>query len=119
MSTNVESKSAHKAGAFDIRTFIAALIGIYGVVLVLMGIFSTSEEDLAKADGLNVNLWAGIGMIVAAVLFQAWAMLRPVVVPDDPAELDTDDEADGETGSGTAPDADSREDGDGRSPSAH
>ena len=83
MSNSTETESAHKAGAFDIRTFIALLIGIYGIVLVLMGLFGTDDEQLAKSDGLNVNLWAGIGMVVVAALFQAWAMWRPVVVPDD------------------------------------
>ncbi|MGH3586455.1 MAG: hypothetical protein ACRDQ0_09025 [Pseudonocardia sp.] len=81
MSNPTQPDTAHKAGAFDIRTFIAMLIGIYGVVLVLMGLFGTSEEDLAKADDFNVNLWAGLGMVVVAALFQAWAMWRPVVVP--------------------------------------
>lgn len=75
-------KNVHKAGAFDIRTFIGTLIGIYGVVLVVMGLFATSDADLAKADGLNINLWAGLGMIVAAVVFGGWAYLRPVVVPE-------------------------------------
>lgn len=78
-------KESHPARVFDIRTFIALLIGIYGVVLVLTAIFSTSEADLDKAGGVNVNLWAGIGMIVVAALFQAWAMWRPVIVPDDPS----------------------------------
>ncbi len=87
-------RNVHKAGAFDIRTFIAALIGTYGVVLVAMGLFATSDEDLAKADGWNVNLWAGLGMVVAALLFQAWAMWRPVVVP----EGEPDDEPDEEPG---------------------
>ncbi|GAA1930148.1 hypothetical protein GCM10009737_35120 [Nocardioides lentus] len=77
-----------KAGAFDVRTFIAALIGLYGVILLLTGLFGTSEADLAKADGLNVNLWTGLGMLVFAAAFQAWAVLRPVRVPvpdDQPA----------------------------------
>lgn len=75
------------AGAFDIRIFIGSLIGAYGLVLVLMGLFSTSDTDLERAGGINVNLWAGLGMVaVAAVLF-AWARLRPVIVPADP---DTD-----------------------------
>lgn len=73
----------HQAGAFDIRTFIALLIGIYGVVLVATGLFGTSDEALAKADGLNINLWAGLGMVVVAALFRIWARARPVVVPDD------------------------------------
>jgi hypothetical protein len=78
--------SPHRAGAFDIRSFIAALIGVYGIVLVLMGWFSTSSADDAKTGDLNINLWAGLGMVVAAVLFQAWAMWRPVVVPADPEQ---------------------------------
>lgn len=75
-------KATHQAGAFDIRTFIALLIGIYGVVLVVTGLVGTSEDELDRAGGLNINLWAGIGMIVVAVLFQAWAKLRPVRVPE-------------------------------------
>ena len=59
----------HTAGAFDIRTIIGGLIGIYGVVLVLMGLFNATDEELAKADGININLWAGLGMLVFGVLF--------------------------------------------------
>ena len=75
-----------QAGAFDIRNFIAMLIGIYGVVLMLMGIFGTSAEDLERAGGLNINLWAGAGMAVVAAAFAAWARLRPVVVPAESQE---------------------------------
>ncbi len=72
----------HQAGTFDIRVFIAMLIGVYGVVLLVLGLVGTPEEQLARADGLNINLWAGLGMVVAAALFVLWARLRPVVVPD-------------------------------------
>lgn len=75
--------ATHQAGAFDIRSFISMLIGIYGVVLVVTGIIGTSDDALDRAGGLNINLWAGIGMVVVAVLFQAWAMARPVRVPDE------------------------------------
>lgn len=84
-------RSARKAGAFDIRSFIAMLIGVYGLVLLFMGLFGTSEEDLAKADGLNINLWAGIGMAVVAAAFQAWAMMRPIVIPPDFQTVEDDD----------------------------
>ena len=83
----------HKAGLFDIRIIIGALIGIYGVILTIMG-FVASEEDKSKADGLNVNLWAGLLMLVGAVVFIAWARLRPIVVPDD-FEADEDDQPPG------------------------
>lgn len=78
---NAAPKTARRAGAFDIRTFIALLIGLYGVVLVIAGLIGPSKAQLAKADGLNINLYAGIGMVVVAAAFLLWARLRPVVVP--------------------------------------
>ncbi len=77
------------AGVFDMRNFIAGLIGFYGVVLVIYGIIGSSDSQSAKSLGLNINLWAGIGMIVVAACFVLWARLRPVVVavkPEDEAQ---------------------------------
>jgi hypothetical protein len=78
-----QPSSGHKAGAFDIRIFISMLIGLYGAVLVVAGLVGTSDDELARADGVNINLWAGLGMLVFAACFLAWARLRPVVVPDE------------------------------------
>jgi hypothetical protein len=69
-----------KAGAFDIRVVIAALIAVYGLVLTILGIIANPEE-VAKADGININLWGGIAMLVFAAVFVLWARLRPIVVP--------------------------------------
>jgi hypothetical protein len=80
---NTDNQQKHKAGLFDIRFIIAGLIGVYGVILVLLGLFNASEEELARGDGLNINLWAGLGMIVVSIAFGVWARLRPVVVPDE------------------------------------
>ena len=91
MSTSSEGETPRKAGAFDIRTFIALLIGAYGIVLIVMGLVSNSDADAAKTGGLNINMWAGLGMLTVAVGFQAWAMWRPVVVPVD-LDADADDE---------------------------
>jgi hypothetical protein len=70
----------HTAGAFDIRNFIGGLIGIYGVILVAMGLFG--DRALDKTGGVNANLWAGLVMVVVAAVFMTWARLRPIVVPD-------------------------------------
>ncbi|GAA2684538.1 hypothetical protein GCM10010428_54710 [Actinosynnema pretiosum subsp. pretiosum] len=67
---------------FDLRLVIAALFAVYGVVLVVVGLGFTDDADLAKADGWNVNLWSGAGMVVVAAVFGAWTALRPLVVPD-------------------------------------
>lgn len=75
-----------KAGAFDIRIVIALLVGIYGVVLTILGI-AESQAEVDKAAGININLWGGIGMLVFAALFVLWARLRPIAVPvEEPAD---------------------------------
>jgi membrane-bound ClpP family serine protease len=70
-------------GLFDIRFIIGGLIGLYGVILILLGLFNASDDELAKGDGLNINLWAGLGMLAVGIAFGVWARLRPVIVPDD------------------------------------
>ena len=70
-------------GLFDIRFIIGGLIGLYGVILTLLGLFNNSDKELAKGDGLNINLWAGLGMLVVGGAFMLWAKVRPVIVPDD------------------------------------
>ena len=79
-----------KASLFDIRTIIGALLGLYGVILLLES-FGTSEAEKARADGINANLWVGIGLLAFAVFFIAWAFLRPIVV--DEAKLEEDKRA--------------------------
>ena len=85
---DADDGAPHRAGAFDIRNFIAMLIGIYGVVLVIYGIIGSSDTQLAKSDGVNINLWAGLGMLVVGIGFFVWAKVRPVVVP---AHIEEDD----------------------------
>lgn len=74
-----------KAGAFDIRVVIAALVALYGVILTILGIIADPAE-VDKADGLNINLWGGLAMLVFAALFVLWARLRPIVVPTETNE---------------------------------
>ena len=85
MSEN--SSRTSKASLFDIRNIIAALLGIYGVVLVIMS-FATSDSDLAKASGVNANLWVGVGLLLFSLFFVVWAYLRPIVVDEEQLEKD-------------------------------
>jgi drug/metabolite transporter (DMT)-like permease len=68
----------HTAGLLDIRNIIGSLIGVYGVILTLMGIFGDQQGE--KTGGVNANLWAGLVMLLVAAVFVTWAVLRPVVV---------------------------------------
>ncbi|MFC7340953.1 hypothetical protein [Saccharopolyspora griseoalba] len=74
--------SGRTAGAFDIRTVIALLFAIYGVVLVAVGLVEPQAE-IAKSAGVNINLWGGVGMLAFAAVMVGWARLRPIVVPDE------------------------------------
>jgi len=87
--TNQRTRSGHIAGLLDIRNIIGALLGIDGLILALAGIFGDAEED--KTGGINANLWAGLALLAAGIIFITWARLRPVVVPDE-FEPDDDEE---------------------------
>jgi hypothetical protein len=71
---------APRRAAFDIRLIISLLIGVYGVVLTIMGAAVTPRQEIARAAGVNINLWAGIGMLVFTALFVLWTVLRPIQV---------------------------------------
>lgn len=73
--------ATHTAGAFDIRNIIGALIGLYGIVLTIMGFVGDPEKAKTGAMTGNANLWAGIVMLVVGVAFILWARLKPIVVP--------------------------------------
>lgn len=65
-------------GAFDIRVFIAALIGLFGLILTALGLFAFDDHESALTGGLNANLWAGLAMVAFGVVFLAWAKLAPI-----------------------------------------
>jgi len=70
----------HTAGALDIRNIIGGLLGVYGAILVLMGLFG--DQELDKTGDVNANLWAGLALAIVAAVFLTWARLKPIVVPD-------------------------------------
>ncbi|MDX6365960.1 MAG: hypothetical protein QOK30_1036 [Nocardioidaceae bacterium] len=76
-------KTRHTAGAFDIRTFIAALLGLYGVILVLTGIFGADKTTDGSKTAGNVNLWVGLCLLVFSALMEGWALWRPTVVDEE------------------------------------
>ena len=80
--------SQSRTSAFDVRLIIALLLGVYGLVLTILGLFFVTDEDIEKSSGVNVNLWTGLAMLVVCALFALWARLRPLRVPVRP---DTDE----------------------------
>ncbi|GGL17791.1 hypothetical protein [Nocardia jinanensis] len=81
---------------FDIRTIVGSLLGLYGIILVITGLVHDTVDEEAKTGGINVNLWAGLALVVVAAAFVTWALLRPVATDrpaPDPAK-ETEDSTD-------------------------
>ncbi|UQU67020.1 hypothetical protein COUCH_12400 [Couchioplanes caeruleus] len=75
----LEKRSA-AARLFDVRRVIGGLFVVYGVIVTLLGLFNSSK-DLDKAQGVRINLWMGLSMLVLGLLFLAWMWWRPTAVP--------------------------------------
>ncbi|MET9759789.1 hypothetical protein ABZ016_12125 [Streptomyces sp. NPDC006372] len=75
--TELQGKSATAARLFDIRRIIGGLFVVYGVIVTLAGL-TASDADIDKAEGVNINLWTGLGMLALGLFFLAWLKLRPV-----------------------------------------
>jgi drug/metabolite transporter (DMT)-like permease len=88
MADDTATTGKHTAGALDIRNIIGGLLGAYGVILVLMGIFGDEESN--KTGDVNANLWAGLVLLVVSAIFLTWARLRPIVVPEHVESPDDD-----------------------------
>ncbi|MER5291429.1 hypothetical protein ABT382_04975 [Streptomyces pharetrae] len=78
--TELQGKSATAARLFDIRRIIGGLFVIYGVIVTITGL---TDDDAAidKAQGVNINLWTGLGMLALGLFFLIWLKLRPVAPP--------------------------------------
>lgn len=73
-----ETEQAHEksraSALFDLRKIIGGLLALYGVILIIVGLLDGPKE-LAKAGGIHINLWTGIGMLIVGALFLTWSML--------------------------------------------
>src|SRR6266540_2961685 len=78
--TELQQKSATAARIFDLRRIIGGLFVLYGVIVTIAGI-NPSDATLDKAEGVNINLWTGLGMLILGIFFLVWLKLRPTAVP--------------------------------------
>ena len=61
----------------DVRVIIGGLFCAYGLIIAVAGLLA-SPAKITKAVGVNINLWAGLAMLVVGALFFGWAALRPL-----------------------------------------
>ena len=88
--SELEGKSTTASRLFDLRLIIGGLFVVYGVIVTIAGI-SPSQATLDKAEGVNINLWTGIAMLLLGIFFLGWLKLRPVP-PVELAEVTTEEE---------------------------
>jgi hypothetical protein len=65
------------ANLFDLRRIIGGVMTVWGVLLIVLGL-TDSTEEANKAAGININLYAGIGMLIVGIVFLVWAFTRPL-----------------------------------------
>ncbi|MFF7074726.1 hypothetical protein [Streptomyces pseudovenezuelae] len=81
--TELQAKSATAARIFDLRRIIGGLFVLYGIIVTIAGI-NPSDSSLDKSEGININLWTGLGMLALGIFFLIWLKLKPVA----PAKVD-------------------------------
>jgi len=85
--TTFKNEKDHSTGLFDLRWLIGGLFTLYGVLLTIAGFFIGT----AKSNGININIWLGVGMLVLGLFFLGWARLRPLQVEGRSVLAQTDD----------------------------
>jgi hypothetical protein len=74
---DTEDRAERAANLFDLRRIIGGVFVAWGVLLTVLGLFD-SDAEIDKAAGVNINLYAGIGMLAFGLLFLLWAFTRPL-----------------------------------------
>ena len=83
MTDEEEARTSAAARLFDVRRVIGGLFVVYGLIVGLVGIFDGSAA-IDKAQGVRINLWAGLAMLVLGLLFLLWQWLSPAEAPEAP-----------------------------------
>ncbi|GAA3216626.1 hypothetical protein [Actinocorallia longicatena] len=65
------------ANLLDVRTVIGGLFTVYGVILTVTGLLDEAETE-AKAQGVDINLWVGLGMLAVGIGFLGWTLAHPL-----------------------------------------
>src|SRR6059058_5958955 len=75
-ATESDLSESRAAQLFDLRRLIGGLFVFYGVILFIASL-GTSDAQFHKAQGVNINMWTGLGMLAVGGFFLAWSLLSP------------------------------------------
>ena len=77
MADTTTEREERAANLFDLRRIIGGVFVAWGVLLTILGL-TESDAEIDKAAGININLFAGLGMLVVGIIFLGWAFTRPL-----------------------------------------
>src|SRR3954466_3254322 len=72
-----ESREERAANLFDLRRIIGGVFVAWGILLTILGL-TESDAEIDKAAGININLFAGLGMLIVGIIFLVWAFAPPL-----------------------------------------
>src|SRR5215208_2738347 len=75
--SDTTSREERAANLFDLRRIIGGVFVAWGILLTILGL-TESDAEIEKAAGININLYAGLGMLVVGIIFLLWAFTRPL-----------------------------------------
>lgn len=61
----------------DIRAVIAGALGLISLFLIACALLINDPAQLARTQGINANLWAGLGLLAIALGMGAWWRISP------------------------------------------
>ena len=61
----------------DIRIPIGLMFSIFGILLTIFGLATSGDTELyTKSLGVNINLWAGVSMLIFGGLMLGFTFLK-------------------------------------------
>ena len=97
MANPSETGRRRVARLFDVRLVIGGLFVVYGVIVGGIGLLDSSA-GLAKAQGVHINTWMGLAMLVFGLLMLLWLRLSPPEALPEPTGDEADTRPSGEPG---------------------
>jgi len=77
MSDADKARLVKSTRRFDLRRILGGLFVIYGLIVTIVGIADYSS-DIHRTEGIAINLWTGLSMLVLGILFFVWDHFAPV-----------------------------------------
>jgi glucose uptake protein GlcU len=66
------------------------LVRLFDLRMIIGVLFTVYSAEINKAEGVRINLWTGLAMLVIGAFFIIWDVTRPEV-PDVPEEAGSTD----------------------------